>query len=86
MPASRVPKIYDSTVADGELAINTGEAHGMRWRLAVEEGLLVGISAAAAMVGALQVARSAPPGSVVATVFPDSVGKYRSEQFWEAAA
>jgi cysteine synthase len=55
-------------------------------RLAAEEGLLVGISAAAALVGALQVARSAAPGSVVVTIFPDSGDKYLSEQFWEDPA
>jgi len=86
METSIVPKIYDPTVADGELAINTEEAHAMCRRLAVEEGLLVGISAAAALVGALQVARSAAPGSVIVTIFPDSGDKYLSEQFWEAPA
>lgn len=86
METSIVPKIYDPTVADGELTINTEEAHAMCRRLAVEEGLLVGISAAAAMVGALQVAASAAPGSVVVTIFPDSGDKYLSEQFWEDSA
>jgi len=86
METSIIPKIYDPTVADGELAINTEEAHAMCRRLAVEEGLLVGISSAAALVGALQVARSAAPGSVVVTIFPDSGDKYLSEQFWEESA
>jgi len=86
METSIIPKIYDPTVADGELAINTEEAHAMCRRLAVEEGLLVGISSAAALVGALQVARSAAPGSVVVPIFPDSGDKYLSEQFWEESA
>ena len=86
METSIIPKIYDPTVADGELAINTEEAHAMCRRLEVEEGLLVGISSAAALVGALQVARSAAPGSVVVTIFPDSGDKYLSEQFWEESA
>jgi cysteine synthase B len=86
METSIVPMIYDPTVADGELAIGTEEAHAMCRRLAAEEGLLVGISAAAALVGALQVARSAAPGSVVVTIFPDSGDKYLSEQFWEDPA
>lgn len=86
METSIIPKIYDPTVADGELAINTEEAHAMCRRLAVEEGLLVGISSAAALVGALQVARSAPGGSVVVTIFPDSGDKYLSERFWEESA
>jgi cysteine synthase B len=83
METSIVPRIYDPTVADGDLVVSTEEAHAMCRRLAVEEGLLVGISAAAALVGALRVARSAAPGSVVVTIFPDSGDKYLSEQFWE---
>jgi hypothetical protein len=39
-----VPSIYDSTVADEEMAIRT-ELHAMCRRLALEEGLRVGISA-----------------------------------------
>jgi cysteine synthase B len=83
METSIVPKIYDPTVADDDLGIGTEESHAMCRRLATQEGLLVGVSAAAALVGALQVARSAPPGSVIVTIFPDSGDKYLSEHFWE---
>jgi cysteine synthase len=51
--------------------------------LALEEGLLVGVSGAGALMGALKVAKSASPGSVVVTIFPDSGDKYLSEHFWE---
>jgi cysteine synthase len=86
METSFVPRIYDPTVADSELAVGTEEAHAMCRRLAAEEGLLMGISAAAARVGALQVARSAAPDSVVVTIFPDSGDTYLSEQFLEDSA
>jgi len=82
MATSIVPKIYDPTIADEDLGIGTEDAHDMCRQLATKEGLLVGISAAAALVGALQVAKSAPPDSVVVTIFPDSGDKYLSEQFW----
>jgi cysteine synthase B len=52
-------------------------------RLAREEGLLVGISAAAAMAGCLRVAEEAEPDSVIVTIFPDSADHYLSERFWE---
>jgi cysteine synthase B len=55
----------------------------MARRLAREEGLLVGVSGAAALVGALEVAHQAAPDSVVVTIFPDSGDKYLSESFWE---
>jgi S-sulfo-L-cysteine synthase (O-acetyl-L-serine-dependent) len=83
MESSIVPKIYDPTIADAKLGIGTEAAHAMCRRLATEEGLLVGVSGAAALLGALQVARPASPGSVVVTIFPDSGDKYLSEHFWK---
>ena len=83
METSIVPKIYDSSIADAELGIETEAAYTMARRLAREEGLLIGVSAAAALVGALQVASDAPAGSVIVTIFPDSGDKYLSEHFWD---
>jgi cysteine synthase B len=83
METSIVPKIYDASIADAELGIETEAAYAMARRLAREEGLLVGVSGAAALVGAVQVAHNAAPGSVVVTIFPDSGDKYLSEHFWD---
>ncbi len=83
METSIVPKIYDPTIADGNLGISTEAAHEMCRQLALKEGLLVGVSGAGALVGALEVARTAAPDSVVVTIFPDSGDKYLSEHFWE---
>jgi len=82
MATAIVPKIYDPALADQDLAVSTEEAHAMVLRLAREEGLLVGISAGAAMVAALRVAREARRG-VLVTIFPDSGDKYLSERFWD---
>ena len=57
MASAIIPKIYDASLADEDIGISTEEAYAMAKRLAREEGLLVGISAAAAVVGCLQVAR-----------------------------
>jgi len=86
METSIVPKIYDASIADAELGIETEVAQAMVRRLAREEGLLVGVSVAAALVGAFEVARDAKPGSVVVTIFPDSGDKYLSEHFWDETA
>src|SRR5271155_5522058 len=51
-----VPRIYDASLADEDIEIGTEEAHAMARRLAREHGLLVGVSAAAAVAGCLQVA------------------------------
>jgi cysteine synthase len=47
-------------------------------RLAGEEGLFVGVSSAAAALGALEVAAQLKEG-VVVTVFPDAGYKYLSD-------
>ncbi len=83
MATAIVPEIYDSTLADDNLGISTERAYEMVRRLAREEGLLVGVSSGAALVGCLEVAKTAPRGSVIVTVFPDSGDKYLSERFWD---
>jgi len=83
METSIVPKIYDAGIADAELGIKTEAAYAMARRAAREEGLLIGVSAAAALVGAIQIAKDAAADSVVVTVFPDSGDKYLSEHFWD---
>ena len=81
LPTSRVPEIYDPSLPDEILEISTEQAHAMARRLAREEGLLVGASAAAAAVAALEVAERLSAGTVVA-LFPDSGLKYLDEPFW----
>jgi len=81
METAIVPGIYDPSVADRDLAVDTDDAYGMVRRLAREEGLLVGISSGAAAVCARRVARELKKG-VVVTVFPDSGDKYLSQRFW----
>ena len=85
MPASIVPKIYDPALADRNLEIGTEESYAMVKRLAREEGLLVGISAAAALVGARRVAQEIPADQrpVIVCIFCDSADKYLSERFWD---
>jgi cysteine synthase B len=86
MGTSIVPAIYDPNLADRNLEIETEAAYDMAKRVAREEGLLVGISAAAAVVASLQIATeesTAGRQAVIVTVLPDSADKYLSERFWE---
>jgi S-sulfo-L-cysteine synthase (O-acetyl-L-serine-dependent) len=83
MATALVPAIYDPALADEDLSVTTEDAHRFVRRLAKEEGLLVGISAGAALAATLSVARRLDAG-VVVTVFPDGAEKYLSESFWAA--
>jgi S-sulfo-L-cysteine synthase (O-acetyl-L-serine-dependent) len=85
MASAIVPKIYDASLADEDLAISTEDAYAMARRLAREEGLLVGVSSAGAIVGCLQVARQLKKSeqAVMVAILPDSGDKYLSERFWE---
>jgi S-sulfo-L-cysteine synthase (O-acetyl-L-serine-dependent) len=83
METAIVPGIYDTTLADANYEISTESAHDYARRLGKEEGLLVGVSAGAALACALKVARTIESG-VIVTVFPDGGDKYLSERFWVA--
>ncbi len=79
------PGIYDPMLPDRQLFIGTDETYIMARRLAREEGVLVGISAAAAVVAALRVAQElsqrGEAGTIV-LIFPDSAYKYLSHAPW----
>lgn len=82
MSSSIVPGIYDQKFADNTIQVATEEAQKMVIRLAREEGLLVGPSSGAAIVGALRLAAKLQKGLLVA-ILPDGAEKYLSERFWE---
>jgi len=82
MASAIVPGIYDPTLADEDLRIDTERAYRMVRRLAREEGLLAGISSGAAVAAMLDVAKSLDRGIIV-TVFPDGAEKYLNEPFWD---
>ncbi len=58
--------------------VGDGDAYRMKQRLAREEGLLVGISAGAAMVAAVALAAELGPGKHVVTVLCDTGERYFS--------
>jgi cysteine synthase B len=88
MATAIVPKIYDPTLADENIPMETERAYAMCLRLARRSGLLVGVSAGAAVATALQVAErehAAGREAVIVTILCDSAEKYMSERFWTEA-
>jgi len=88
MATTIVPGIYDPNLADRMLEVETEAAYATARQLAREEGLLVGISAAAAVAASVRIAHEeaeAGRSAVIVTVLPDSADRYLSERFWEEA-
>lgn len=86
MASSIVPPIYREDLADRQVEIDTESAYRMARRLAREEGLLIGISAAAAIAACLNLGEYLArrgKDAVIVTILPDSADKYLSERFWE---
>jgi cysteine synthase B len=81
LATSPVPGIFDPTVIDRTIEVETEEAYAMARRLARDEGLLVGVSAAAAAVAALRLAAGLEHAFIV-VLFPDSGLKYLGHNFW----
>jgi cysteine synthase B len=82
MPSAIKPGIYDERVADVETAVRTEDAYQMARFLAREEGLFLGISAAAAVAAAVSVGQQLEQALIV-TILPDNGFKYLSESFWK---
>ncbi len=85
MPTAIVPPIFDAGLAERNIEMPTERAYAMCKRLAKTTGLLVGISAAAAVAASLDVAQEearAGREAVIVTILCDSADKYLSERFW----
>jgi len=86
MESAMKPAIWDPSIADRQLEIATEEAYRNAKRLGRVEGILVGISAAANVTAALQIAKeevSAGREAIIVTILCDSADKYLSERFWD---
>jgi S-sulfo-L-cysteine synthase (O-acetyl-L-serine-dependent) len=86
MSSAIVPAIYDPTLAGREVQVGTEQAYSMARHLAHTEGLLVGISAAAAVAASLSIAEEEAENgrrAAIVTILPDAADRYLSERFWE---
>jgi cysteine synthase B len=85
MASAIVPGIYDPTLADARLEVSTEAAHDMARLLARREGWFTGISSAANIVAALEIAERLDEG-VIVTILCDGGGRYLGEHFWSSDA
>jgi S-sulfo-L-cysteine synthase (O-acetyl-L-serine-dependent) len=86
MATAIVPPIYDAGLADRQVEQSTEGAYEMARRLGRSEGLLLGISAAAAVAASVRIGEeeaAAGRDAVIVTILCDSADKYLSERFWE---
>lgn len=85
LPTAIVPDIYDETVPDRQIGIETDAAFDLTRALAKAEGLFAGASTGAALAGAIALGRElaarGEPAMIVA-VAPDGGGRYLSTGLW----
>jgi len=78
-----VPAVLDRGVADDVVPVDDVVARDTARRLAREEGIFTGLSAGATVAAALRVADSAPRGSVLLAMLPDTGERYLSTFLFE---
>jgi cysteine synthase B len=95
MASTIKPGFYDENLADSVVEVNTEEAYETARRLVREEGIFVGISSGANVLGALKLAASVPKisegnqisggnqAALIVTVLGDSGTRYLRDSFWE---
>ncbi len=87
LAAGFVPRNYHPTSVDEVRTVSDGDAWRTKADLARREGLLVGISAGAAVHAALEVARQLGEGKNVVTVLPDTGERYFSlEEYFDGGS
>jgi cysteine synthase len=78
-----LPDVLSRTIADEIVPVDDVVARDTARRLATDEGLFVGLSAGATAAAAVKVAESAPEGSVLLAMLPDTGERYLSTFLFE---
>ncbi|NGP54251.1 cysteine synthase A [Thioalkalivibrio sp. XN8] len=78
-----IPKVLNRDVFDELVTVTDEESRDCARALAVEEGILVGLSAGGTLAAALKVAERAEPGAVLLAMLPDTGERYLSTYLFE---
>ncbi|MHC5373755.1 cysteine synthase A [Enterococcus sp. LJL120] len=81
--AGFVPKVLDTKVYDGVLAVSSDDAMAMARKVGQEEGILVGISSGAAIFAAIEKAKELGAGKKVVVIVPDNGERYLSTALYQ---
>jgi cysteine synthase len=85
-----IPKLAIDALAAGGvdifMPVNGGDALRVARELATREGIFVGISSGAAVAAALKLAQSAPAGSTILCMLPDTGERYLSTPLFESVS
>jgi len=81
--APLVEQAVDAELVDGIVPVAGADAIRVAQELARKEGIFVGISSGATLAGALKVAESAPAGSSVLCMLPDTGERYLTTPLFE---
>ena len=78
-----IPEVMNREVFDQLLPVSDERSIEVSRQLAAEEGIFCGISSGATLAAALQVAETAPEGSVILAMLPDTGERYLSTPLFE---
>ena len=84
MNESIVPDIYEKNRLDRVVVVEDRPAYAMSNRLALEEGLFVGMSSGAAVCAAMEVAADLPASETVVVLLPDRGDRYLSTNLFRS--
>jgi cysteine synthase B len=82
MEEAIVPGIYDPSMIDDTIMVETEDAFEMTRQLAKKEGIFAGMSSGAAMLACVETAKKAEGGTIV-TIFPDRGDRYLSTDLFK---
>ncbi len=81
--AGFIPGVLNTRIYDEIITVSDEDASLFARRLALEEGIFVGVSSGAACYAALKVAKNLGKGHVVVTILPDTGERYLSTNIFE---
>jgi len=82
MEEAIVPELYDESMIDEQVMVESEDAFMMTRQIVAKEGIFVGMSSGAALYAAVEVAKKMDKGTI-AVIFPDRGEKYLSTELFK---